>query len=105
VTSTGADAKRVNDSTAAFNAAISSAVRAHGVDPAGHVQIPGHISVNNVTIAGAGMWYSIVSGAAPASTALRALTEYQRPSAELRDFGDVQERDDSARRSTASAAR
>jgi parallel beta-helix repeat protein len=33
--------------------------------PPGTYNIPGHVSVNNVTIAGAGVWYSTVTGTAP----------------------------------------
>ncbi len=66
VTSYGADASGVNDSTAAFNAAISAAGSGGTVwIPPGTYNVPGHIAVNNVTIAGAGMWYSTVTGTAP----------------------------------------
>jgi parallel beta-helix repeat protein len=66
VTSQGADPSGVNDSTSAFNAAISAAGAGGTVwIPPGTYNIPGHISVNNVTIAGAGMWYSTVTGTAP----------------------------------------
>ncbi|MFD0331685.1 glycosyl hydrolase family 28-related protein [Streptacidiphilus monticola] len=70
VTDKGADPTGVNDSTSAFNAAIAAAGSGGTVwIPQGTFKIPGHIAVNNVTIAGAGMWYSTVTGAAPASTA------------------------------------
>ncbi|HXR72851.1 discoidin domain-containing protein [Actinocrinis sp.] len=66
VTSYGADAGGVNDSTSAFNAAISAAGSGGTVwIPPGTYNVPGHIGVNNVTIAGAGMWYSTVTGTAP----------------------------------------
>ena len=66
VTSEGADPTGVNDSTSAFNAAISAAGAGGTVwIPPGTYNIPGHISVNNVTVAGAGMWYSTVTGTAP----------------------------------------
>ncbi len=66
VTSEGADPSGVNDSTNAFNAAISAAGAGGTVwIPPGSYNVPGHISVNNVTIAGAGMWYSTITGAAP----------------------------------------
>jgi hypothetical protein len=67
VVSEGADPTGVNDSTSAFNAAITAA----GTDgvvwiPPGNYDIPGHISVpNNITIEGAGMWYSTIIGTAP----------------------------------------
>jgi hypothetical protein len=67
VVSEGADSTGVNDSTNAFNAAISAA-GANGTVwiPPGSYNIPGHITVpNNVTIAGAGMWYSTIIGTAP----------------------------------------
>ena len=66
VVSEGADPSGVNDATSAFNAAISAAGAGGTVwIPPGTYNIPGHISVNNVTMAGAGMWYSTVTGAAP----------------------------------------
>ncbi len=98
VTSEGADASGVADSTNAFNAAVSAA----GVGgtvwiPAGTYNVPGHIAVNNVTIAGAGMWYSTVTGTAPGFYGNSA----PNPSTNvhLQNFaisGNVQERDDSA---------
>ena len=66
VVSEGADATGVNDSTNAFNAAITAAGAGGTVwIPPGTYNIPGHIIVNNVTVAGAGMWYSTVTGTAP----------------------------------------
>ncbi len=66
VTSEGADSSGVNDSTNAFNAAISAAGAGGTVwIPPGTYNIPGHITVNNVTVTGAGMWYSTVTGAKP----------------------------------------
>ncbi|MFG1805084.1 choice-of-anchor D domain-containing protein [Streptomyces sp. NPDC049040] len=66
VTSKGADASGAADSTAAFNAAISAAGSGGTVwIPPGTYKIPRHITVNNVTVTGAGMWYSTVTGAAP----------------------------------------
>ncbi|MFJ4848288.1 choice-of-anchor D domain-containing protein [Streptomyces sp. NPDC088733] len=66
VTSKGADPTGGSDATAAFNAAISAAGSGGTVwIPPGTFKIPGHITVNNVTVAGAGMWYSTVTGAAP----------------------------------------
>ncbi|MFI0895054.1 choice-of-anchor D domain-containing protein [Streptomyces sp. NPDC020983] len=98
VTGKGADATGAADSTAAFNAAISAAGPGGTVwIPPGTFKIPGHIAVNNVTIAGAGMWYSTVTGAAPGFYG-----NYQpNPSTgvHLKDFaifGDVQERNDGA---------
>ena len=66
VVSQGADASGANDSTNAFNAAITAAGAGGTVwVPAGTYKIPGHIIVNNVTIAGAGMWYTTITGANP----------------------------------------
>ncbi|MBS2961994.1 choice-of-anchor D domain-containing protein [Actinocrinis puniceicyclus] len=96
VTSEGADASGVNDSTNAFNAAISAAGSGGTVwIPPGTYNIPGHVSVNNVTIAGAGMWYSTIAGTAPGFYGNSA----PNPSTNvhLRDFaisGNVQERCD-----------
>ena len=66
VTSEGADPTGANDSTAAFNAAIAAAGAGGTVwIPSGTFLLPGHITVNNVTVEGAGMWYSTVTGAKP----------------------------------------
>ncbi len=97
VTSEGADPTGVNDATSAFNAAISAA----GVGgtvwiPPGTYNIPGHISVNNVTIAGAGMWYSTVTGTAPGFYGNSAPSP--STNVHLKDFaitGNVQDRCDS----------
>jgi hypothetical protein len=98
VTSKGADASGVNDATSAFNSAISSAGPGGTVwIPPGTYKIPGHIIVNNVTVAGAGMWYSTVTGAAPGFYGNYAPSPSSN--VHLRDFaifGDVQERNDGA---------
>jgi hypothetical protein len=98
VTSKGADASGVNDATSAFNSAISSAGPGGTVwIPPGAYKIPGHIIVNNVTVAGAGMWYSTVTGAAPGFYGNYAPSP--STSVHLQNFaifGDVQERNDSA---------
>jgi parallel beta-helix repeat protein len=66
VTSEGADPTGVSDSTTAFNNAIAAAGTGGTVwIPSGTYNIPGHIMVNNVTVAGAGMWYSTITGTAP----------------------------------------
>ena len=98
VTSEGADATGAADATSAFNAAITAAGAGGTVwIPPGTYNVPGHISVNNVTIAGAGMWYSTVTGAAPGFYGNSA----PNPSTNvhLQNFaisGNVQERNDSA---------
>ncbi|MFF8023214.1 choice-of-anchor D domain-containing protein [Streptomyces sp. NPDC007896] len=98
VTSKGADSTGVSDATSAFNAAISAAGSGGTVwIPPGTYNIPGHISVNNVTIAGAGMWYSTVTGTAPGfygNSAPSASTNVHLQNFAI--FGNVQERDDSA---------
>jgi parallel beta-helix repeat protein len=98
VTSEGADSSGVADSTAAFNAAVSAAGSGGTVwIPPGTYNIPGHISVNNVTVAGAGMWYSTVTGTAPGfygNSAPSASTNVHLQNFAI--FGNVQERDDSA---------
>jgi hypothetical protein len=98
VTSEGADATGVNDSTGAFNAAISAAGSGGTVwIPAGTYNIPGHIAVNNVTVAGAGMWYSTVTGAAPGfygNSAPSPSTNVHLQNFAI--FGNVQDRDDNA---------
>ena len=66
VTSEGADPSGAANATSAFNAAIAAAGPGGTVwMPPGTYNIPGHITVNNVTVAGAGMWYSSVNGAEP----------------------------------------
>jgi hypothetical protein len=98
VTSKGADASGAADSTSAFNAAVSAAGAGGTVwIPPGTFKVPGHIAVNNVTIAGAGMWYSTVSGAAPGfygNSAPSPSTGVHLQNFAI--FGDVQERNDSA---------
>jgi F5/8 type C domain/Pectate lyase superfamily protein/Abnormal spindle-like microcephaly-assoc'd, ASPM-SPD-2-Hydin len=76
VVSKGADPTGAADSTAAFNAAIAAAGAGGTVwIPEGTFKIPGstsgcsgscsHIVLNNVTIKGAGMWRSTITGNAP----------------------------------------
>ena len=66
VTSEGADPTGVNNSTAAFNAAITAAGPGGTVwIPQGTYNIPWHITVNDVTLEGAGMWYSTITGTEP----------------------------------------
>jgi Pectate lyase superfamily protein len=66
VTSKGANRTGAADATRAFNAAIAAAGPGGTVwIPPGTYKIPGHIMVNDVTVAGAGMWYSTVTGTAP----------------------------------------
>ena len=96
VTSQGADPSGGADATAAFNAAISAAGGGGTVwIPPGTYNIPGHIAVNNVTIAGAGMWYSTVTGTAPGfygNSAPSASTGVHLQNFAI--FGNVQERCD-----------
>ena len=98
VTDQGADPTGAADSTAAFNAAVSAAGSGGTVwIPPGTFKVPGHIAVNNVTVAGAGMWYSTVTGAAPGfygNSAPSPSTNVYLQNFAI--FGDVQERDDSA---------
>jgi alpha-1,3-glucanase-like protein/ricin-type beta-trefoil lectin protein len=98
VTSKGADATGSADATSAFNAAISSAGPGGTVwIPEGRFRIPGHISVNNVTIKGAGMWRSRVIGAAPGFYGNAAPNPSSNVHlADFAIFGDVQMRDDNA---------
>ncbi len=98
VTDQGADPTGAADSTAAFNAAVSAAGSGGTVwIPPGTFKVPGHIAVNNVTVAGAGMWYSTVTGAAPGfygNSAPSPSTNVHLQNFAI--FGDVQERNDSA---------
>jgi hypothetical protein len=98
VTSYGADAGGVNDSTSAFNQAISAAGAGGTVwIPQGTFKVTQHVIVNNVTVTGAGMWYSNVSGNGVGFYGNSA----PNPSSNVRlsNFaitGDVQERNDGA---------
>ena len=106
VTSEGADPSGAADSTAAFNAAITAAGAGGTVwIPSGTYDIPGHITVNNVTVEGAGMWYSTITGAQPGFFGLGTPTSCgvpeQRPGvssnvhlSNFAIFGNVQVRDD-----------
>jgi hypothetical protein len=98
VTSYGADAGGANDSTSAFNQAIAAAGAGGTVwIPQGTFKVTQHIIVNNVTVTGAGMWYSNVQG-----NGVGFYGNYApNPSANvhLSNFlitGDVQERNDGA---------
>ena len=97
VTSEGADPSGTNDSTTAFNNAIAAAGAGGTVwIPPGTYNIPGHISVNNITIAGAGMWYSTVTGTAPGFYGNSAPSPSTNVHLEnFAIFGNVQERCDS----------
>jgi hypothetical protein len=102
VVSEGADPTGVSDSTTAFNNAIAAAGAGGTVwIPPGTYDIPGHIIVNNVTVAGAGMWYSTITGTAPGfygngepSNSLAGSTNVHLSNFAI--FGNVQIRDDSA---------
>ncbi|MGW1797510.1 glycosyl hydrolase family 28-related protein [Streptomyces sp. NPDC001984] len=98
VTSKGADATGVNDSTSAFNSAISAAGAGETVwIPPSTYKIPGHIAVNNVTIVGAGMWYSTVTGSAPGFYGNSAPSPSTGVHLEnFAIFDDVQDRNDGA---------
>ncbi len=102
VVSEGADPTGVNDSTTAFNNAIAAAGSGGTVwIPPGTYDIPGHIIVNNVTVAGAGMWYSTITGAAPGFYGNGEPSNSQAGSTNVHlsnfaIFGNVQIRDDSA---------
>ncbi|HEY2673087.1 MAG TPA: choice-of-anchor D domain-containing protein [Rugosimonospora sp.] len=98
VTSQGADPTGTNDSTAAFNAAIAAAGSGGTVwIPDGTFKVPGHLILNNVTIKGAGMWHSTVTGDAPGFYG--GYVPNGGSNVHLADFaifGNVQERNDGA---------
>ena len=102
VVSEGADPTGVNDSTTAFNNAIAAAGAGGTVwIPPGTYDIPGHIIVNDVTVEGAGMWYSTITGAAPGFYGNGEPSNSQAGSTNVHlsnfaIFGNVQIRDDSA---------
>jgi hypothetical protein len=97
VTSFGADPTGAADSTAAFNSAVANAAGRIVFIPSGTFRVTGHVIVNNVTVEGAGMWYSVVSGQdigfygnfAPTPSTNVHLSHF-----EIR--GNVQERNDGA---------
>jgi hypothetical protein len=106
VTSKGADPTGVADSTAR-STRRSAAAGAGGTVwiPEGTFNIPGHISVNNVTIKGAGMWRSTVTGTAPGfygNSAPNASTDVHLPTSRS---SATSRNATTAPRSTASAAR
>ncbi|MBT2502401.1 discoidin domain-containing protein [Curtobacterium sp. ISL-83] len=98
VTDYGADATGAKDSSAAFTQAIAAAGAGGTVwIPAGTFQVNQHVMVNNVTVAGAGIWRSTVTGNGVGFYGNSA----PNPSTnvKLHDFaivGNVQERNDSA---------
>ncbi|NUR48623.1 MAG: choice-of-anchor D domain-containing protein [Hamadaea sp.] len=106
VTSRGADPTGVNDSTAAFAAAISAAGAGGTVwIPEGTFRIPGstpgcgmscsHLVLNNVTVKGAGMWRSTIVGNAPGFYGGWAPNGGSGVHlADFAIFGNVQERND-----------
>jgi parallel beta-helix repeat protein len=106
VVSEGADPTGAADSTAAFNAAITAAGAGGTVwIPSGTYDIPGHITVNDVTVEGAGMWYSTITGAQPGFFGLGTPSSCGTPNnaagvstnvhlSNFAIFGNVQVRDD-----------
>ncbi len=98
ITSFGADPTGSADATAAFNSAIGAAGAGGTVwIPPGTFRVPGHIIVNNVTVRGAGMWRSTVTGSAPGFYGNSAPSGSSGVHlADFAIFGDVQERNDSA---------
>jgi hypothetical protein len=93
----GADAKGKLDSRAAFIKAISQATQSRRPVwiPPGHFRLDGHVAVDQVELAGAGPWYSILQGVGIGLYGHDA----PRPSQavdihDLSIIGDVHERDD-----------
>ena len=64
VIETGADPSGVKDSTASFASAVSAAQAAGQAVwvPPGNFTITAHVILNNVSLLGAGNWYSIIHG-------------------------------------------
>ena len=95
ITSYGADASGVADSSSAFTQAIAASAGRTVWIPAGTFRVNQHIIVNNVTIQGAGMWHSTVTGNgvgfygnyAPSPSSNVHLSDFAI-------FGNVQERND-----------
>jgi hypothetical protein len=95
VTDFGADPTGSRDSTAAFRSAIAAAK--HVWIPPGTFRITEHLIVDDVTLQGAGPWYSLVRGEGVGiygNPAPRPSTHVQL--ADFAIFGEVRERDDSA---------
>ena len=93
----GADANGRLDSRPAFVKALSQASRSRRSVwvPPGHFRLDGHLAVDRVELAGAGLWYSILEGVGVGLYGHEA----PRPSQavdihDLSIVGDVQERDD-----------
>ncbi len=95
VTSYGADATGAADSSSAFTQAVAASAGRTVWIPSGTFRVNQHIIVNNVTIKGAGMWYSTVTGNgvgfygnyAPNPSSNVHLSDFAI-------FGNVQERND-----------
>jgi hypothetical protein len=98
VTDYGADPMGNANATSAFLVAIAAATAQHRTlwVPAGTYTVTGHLLVDNVTITGAGLWYSVLHGNgvgiygrnSPGSTNVHV--------SDLAVFGEVVDRDDNA---------
>jgi hypothetical protein len=96
ITSKGADPTGVQDSTSAMNQAIAGAGAGGTVwIPPGTFKILDHVAVNNITIKGAGMWYSRTQGDRIGFYGNYAPTPSTNVHlADFAIFGNVQERND-----------
>lgn len=92
----GADATGVRESSDAFSRAVAAARREHRtiwIDP-GTYRIDRHLSVDRVTIVGAGPWYSVLRGHGVGLYGRRATAVHL---AHFAVIGEVRERDDRAK--------
>ncbi len=101
VTSYGADASGNNDSTAAIQNAVNDG-KAQGKTvwiPQGTFKVTNHIIVDGVTVAGAGPWYSVLTGNGVGVYGKYVADGGPSRNVTLKDFaimGEVMERNDNA---------
>jgi len=88
VTEFGAAADGQADARPAFLAAIAAGKQSHAVVwiPPGYYSMSGPIEVNNISIRGAGMWYSTLVGMGDYSSARRVAVYGNGSNVELADF-------------------
>jgi hypothetical protein len=101
VTDFGADPTGVADATQAIQAAVRSGASRHRTVwiPPGKFLVTGHVIVDQVTVAGAGPWYSVLTGPGVGLYGKDVAAGGPSSNVTLKDFaviGQVTERDDDA---------